>query len=139
MLRPPLDARLSNLCALGRRPDRFTAAVVEDEAAAYTGAALEGLRRAGCVGAMLLCYSDYDPTLRRTAPFDLAPHELSFGLWRADGSPKASAAVVAAFAGAEHCSADYADPWIDIERCDFSRDPGLHLSRLYGRYREAAC
>jgi endo-1,4-beta-mannosidase len=122
----------------GARREGSALLVAEDAAAAYTGAALEGLRRAGCVGAMLWCYSDYGPALQRTPPFDLAPHELTFGLWRADGSPKAAAEVVAAFVGVERCAADYADPWIDIERCDFVHDPGEHLPRLYRRYRDAA-
>jgi len=121
----------------GARGEQSALLIEEDAAAVYTAAALEALRRAGCAGAMLWCYSDYEPALQRTPPFDLAPHELSFGLWRADGSPKASVEAVAAFAGAERCVADYADPWIDIERCDFLRSPGLQLSRLYRRYRDA--
>ena len=90
--------------------------VEEDAAAAYTARALEALRRAGCLGALLWCYSDYDPALWESPPFDLAPHERSFGLWRADGSPKPAVAVVAAFVGAERCTAGHADAWIDIDR-----------------------
>ena len=67
--------------------------------------ALEGLRRAGCLGALLWCYSDYDPALWENPPFDLAPHERTFGLWRADGSPKPAVAAIAAFVGAERCTA----------------------------------
>ena len=89
--------------------------VDEEAAAAYTTVALEGLRRAGCLGAFLWCYSDYDPALRQRPPFDLAPHERTFGLWRVDGSPKPAVAAIAAFAGAERCPAGYADAWIDIE------------------------
>jgi len=122
----------------GVRREQSALLVEEDAAAAYTAAALNALRRAGCAGAMLWCYSDYDPALWRTPPFDLARHERSFGLWRADGSPKPSVDVVAAFVGVERCPADYADPWIDIERCDFVRNPGAHLSRLYRRYRDDA-
>jgi endo-1,4-beta-mannosidase len=122
----------------GARGEQSALLVEEDSAAAYTAAALEALRHAGCVGAMLWCYSDYDPALQRTPPFDHAPHELSFGLWRADGAPKPSAEVVAAFVGAERCAPDYADPWIDIERSDFLLDPGVHLPRLYRRYRDSA-
>jgi endo-1,4-beta-mannosidase len=109
----------------------------EDAAAAYTGRALEALRRAGCLGAMLWCYSDYDRALWTRPPFDLAPHERTFGLWRADGSPKPSVAVVAAFAGAQRCKADTAVEWIDIERDEFLVDPSAHLPRLYRRYRSA--
>ncbi len=97
--------------------------VEEDAAAAYTAAALEALQRSGCLGAMLWCYSDYDPALWESPPFDLAPHERTFGLWRVDGSPKPSVAVVAAFAGAEGCPAGHADAWIDIDRDEFLLDP----------------
>lgn len=110
--------------------------VEEDAAAAYTARALEGLRRAGCLGALLWCYSDYDPALAQSPPFDLAPHELSFGLWRADGSPKPAVAAIAAFVDAERCTAAHADPWIDIDRDEFRRDPQTQLPRLYRRYRE---
>jgi endo-1,4-beta-mannosidase len=110
--------------------------LVEEEAAAeYTTAALEGLRRSGCPGAFLWCFSDYDPALWQQPPFDLAPHERTFGLWRIDGSPKPAVAAVAAFVGAERCSPGYADAWIDIDRDEFRVDPGLQLPRLYRRYR----
>ena len=111
--------------------------VEETAAAAYTAATLEALRRAGCPGAMLWCYSDYDPALWRNPPFDLAPHERTFGHWRVDGSPKPSVAVVAAFAGVERCAAGHADTWIDIDRTEFLRDPGVHLPRLYRRYQSS--
>jgi len=111
--------------------------VEENAAAAYTAAALEALRRAGCPGAMLWCYSDYDPALWRNPPFDLAPHERTFGHWRVDGSPKPSVAVVAAFAGVERCAAGHTDTWIDIDRSEFLRDPGVHLPRLYRRYQSS--
>jgi endo-1,4-beta-mannosidase len=110
--------------------------VEEEVAATYTTAALEGLRRAGCLGAFLWCYSDYDPALWENPPFDLAPHERSFGLWRVDGSPKPAVAAIAAFVGAERCTARYADAWIDIDRDEFRLDPRAQLSRLYRRYRE---
>jgi len=100
--------------------------------------ALAGLRRAGCVGAMLWCYSDYDPALWKSPPFDLAVHERSFGLWRADGSPKPAVDVVAAFVAADRC--DYStgdDSWIDIDRDEFYLAPGAQLARLYRRYRGA--
>ena len=115
-----------------------TPLVEEDAAAAYTATVLEALRRVGCLGAMLWCYSDYDRALWESAPFDLAPHERTFGLWRVDGSPKPSVAVVAAFAGAERCNGEHADEWIDIDRDEFRLDPSAHLSRLYRRYRRAA-
>jgi endo-1,4-beta-mannosidase len=109
--------------------------IEEDAAAAYTATALEALRRAGCLGAMLWCYSDYDPALWSSPPLDLATHERTFGLWRVDGSPKPAVAAVAAFAGAELCAAKLADAWIDIEPREFLLDPREQLPRLYRRYR----
>ena len=108
----------------------------EEAAAVYTTAALEGLRRAGCLGALLWCYSDYDPALWENPPFDLAPHERTFGLWRIDGSPKPAVAAISAFVGAERCTRGHADAWIDIDRDEFLLDPNTQLPRLYRRYRE---
>ena len=88
--------------------------VTEDEAARYTGRVLDGLRLAGCTGAMLWCYGDYDPRIWNDPPLDEAVHERSFGLWRADGSAKPAVGVVGAFAGAT-CSAPPDDGWIDID------------------------
>jgi endo-1,4-beta-mannosidase len=122
-----------------RRGERQRSALLIEEAAAaaYTARALEALRRAGCSGAMLWCYSDYDPALWGRPPLDLAPHERSFGLWRADGSPKPSVAAVAAFAGADRCgSVD--DTWIDLDPDQFYLDPSAELPRLYRRYRARA-
>lgn len=111
--------------------------VEEDAAAAYTTRALEALRRAGCMGAMLWCYSDYEPALWQKPPLDLARHERTFGLWRVDGSPKPSVAAVTAFVGAERCAVEHSDAWIDKERDAFWLDPGGQLPRLYRRYQGA--
>ena len=117
----------------GGRPPALL--VEEDDAAGFTARALEALRRAGCLGAMLWCYSDYDPALWNSPPLDLAPHERTFGLWRVDGSPKPSVAAVAAFVGAERCDVGHSDVWVDVARCEFLRAPRAQLPRLYGRYR----
>ena len=46
--------------------------VSETAAAVYTGRALDGLREAGCTGALLWCFTEYSPTLnaspRSTSP-----------------------------------------------------------------------
>lgn len=111
--------------------------VEEQPAATYTKQALAALRRAGCVGAMLWCYSDYDPAIWETPPLDLATHERSFGLWRADGSPKPSLAAAAALAGADRVKTPDDHKWIDIEPDEFFLDPRAHLPRLYHRYRNS--
>jgi hypothetical protein len=109
--------------------------VDEDDAAAYTERALSELQRAGCVGAMLWCYSDYEPASGGSPPLDLAVHERTFGLWRADGSPKPCVRVVEAFAGARRSPGPRHYPWIDIEAAEFCVEPGLALPRLYELYR----
>lgn len=111
--------------------------VDEDAAAAYTARALEALRRAGCLGAMLWCYSDYSPALWERPPLDRARHERTFGLWRVDGSAKPSVAVVEAFVGAERCASGGREPWIDIEPDEFWLDPSRQLRRLYRCYQDA--
>jgi endo-1,4-beta-mannosidase len=119
----------------GERPG--SALLIEETAAAaYTAMALAGLRRVGCLGAMLWCYSDYDPALWSSPPLDLAVHERSFGLWRADGSPKPAVAAVAAFVGADRCDTANDDAsWVDIDRDEFYLDPSEQMPRLYRRYR----
>jgi endo-1,4-beta-mannosidase len=93
------------------------------------------LQDAGCAGAMMWCHSDYDSALWERPPLDLAVHERSFGLWRADASPKPSLAAVEAFAGAPRIAAPEDFPWIDLEPEEFLVAPSVHLPRLYRRYR----
>jgi endo-1,4-beta-mannosidase len=111
--------------------------IEEQAAAAYTERALTSLCKAGCAGAMLWCYTDYDAAIWERPPFDQAIHERSFGLWRADGSPKPSLAAVAAFAGATRIDCSDDPGWIDIEPSEFFLNPGKHLRRLYRRYHES--
>ncbi len=108
--------------------------VSEDAAAAYTGLVLDGLREAGASGAMLWCYADYAREMWTEPPLDQGRHERSFGLWRADGSPKPAVAIVTAAAGAPRAAIPD-DRWIDIDRGTFLARPGAELPRLYGRYR----
>jgi hypothetical protein len=115
-------------------PAEGPAIVAEADAATYTEQVLEGLRGAGCVGAMLWCYTDYDRAIWAAPPLDAAAHERAFGLWRADGSPKPVVARIAASAGAPRVSPPPLD-WFDVEPREYWRDPGAHLARLYRRYR----
>ena len=84
---------------------------------------------------MLWCHSDYASALWERPPFDLAVHERSFGLWRADASPKPSLAAVEAFAGAPRIAAPEDFPWIDLDPEEFLAAPSVYLPRLYRRYR----
>lgn len=117
-------------------------ALVEEQAAAsYVERALHALVGCGSTGAMLWCYSDYAEAIWGLPPLDLAIHERSFGLWRADASPKPSALAVEAFAqqgvSTRAASSVTDGSWIDIDADDFYRAPGTELPRLYRRYCEA--
>jgi endo-1,4-beta-mannosidase len=108
--------------------------IEESEAAEYVRRVLFGLRRAGATGAMLWCYSDYDRGTFEQPPLDEAIHERSFGLWRADGTPKTAVDVVRSFAGARRLPPPDAEPWIDIDPEHYWQQPGAELPRLYERY-----
>jgi hypothetical protein len=125
-----------------RSIDASEPALVEEQAAAsYIERALAALLECGSTGALLWCYSDYVEALWGLPPFDLAVHEQTFGLWRADASPKPAVAVVEAFA--KRCASPAADgpladsTWIDVDAAAFYRAPGSELPRLYRRYCEA--
>ncbi|MBW2629965.1 MAG: hypothetical protein JRE45_20460, partial [Deltaproteobacteria bacterium] len=125
-----------------RSIDASSPALVEEQAAAsYIDRALGGLLDCGSTGAMLWCYSDYAEAVWEFPPLDLAVHERSFGLWRADASPKPAVAVVEAFAkrrAAPAADGPIADStWIDVDAAEFYRAPGSELPRLYRRYCEA--
>jgi endo-1,4-beta-mannosidase len=109
--------------------------VCEADAAAYTARALDGLREEGCLGAMLWCYADYDPAIWAVPPLDEAPHERTFGLWHADGTPKPAVDEVTAAAGRIRLEARPPE-WIDVDQDDYWREPATHLARLYARYRD---
>ena len=76
------------------------ACLSEDEMASYCAGVLERLHADGRLGAYWWCWADYADALRAEPPFDRAPHELSFGIVRSDGSEKPVAATLAAFAPA---------------------------------------
>ncbi len=109
----------------------------EQTAAAYTERALGALHRAGCIGAMIWCYSDYEDDIWARPPFDVATHERFFGLWRADGSPKPSLEAVERFSGINRIEPPAVFQWIDIEPGEFYRNPRFQLEHLYRRYRQA--
>ncbi len=110
--------------------------IEETTAAAYTERALTALRGAGCAGAMMWCYTDYDRAVWAKPPFDVAVHERSFGLWRADGSPKPVVAAIQAFDGGARLEITDDHAWVDIHPDEFYSAPMLHLPRLYRRYRQ---
>ena len=111
-----------------------TGLLAEDEAAAYTGRVLEALHRLGFLGALLWCFADYDPALQGEPPFDEAPHEMSFGLWRADRSPKPALSVVRDFGARDRLTPHRDLDWIDVTPEEYLSNPARHLERLYGAF-----
>jgi len=107
----------------------------EDDAARFTREALALLHHFGFAGAVLWCYSDYAPELWDRPPFDEAPHERFFGLWRADGTPKPAVEVIRAWSGLPRRPPHSDFTWIDLAPSDFFAAPRLHLHRLYERFR----
>jgi endo-1,4-beta-mannosidase len=118
-----------------RRPDvaevEGPGLLEEEEAATYTQRVLAALHRLGFLGALLWCYGDYDLALRGEPPFDQAPHEMSFGLWRSDRSPKRALSVVKAFGRRETMESQLDLDWIDVTPDEYLSDPPRHLGRLY--------
>jgi endo-1,4-beta-mannosidase len=112
--------------------------VDEADAARYVGRSLDGLRAAGCIGAFVWCFADYADELADVPPFDLAPHELSFGLWRPDGEPKPAVAQIRERSAAARVRPQDPGAWLDIDRAAFDENRRGQLRRLYARYREAA-
>ncbi|HVS46498.1 MAG TPA: hypothetical protein VMS32_07525 [Verrucomicrobiae bacterium] len=86
---PPAGRSIGNFACLN-----------EDEMAAYATGVLDRLWRGGAIGAMWWCWADYASNLADWPPFDRAPHELRFGILRADGGEKPVAQALARF-GAE--------------------------------------
>ena len=70
----------------------------EHEMATYATAVLERLHAQGRLGGYWWCWADYHDDLQATPPFDRAPHELTFGIVRSDGSAKPVAAALSRFA-----------------------------------------
>lgn len=106
----------------------------EAAAASYTRAALTGIHEAGCTGALLWCYADYDRAIWTEAPLDEAKHERHFGLWHADGTPKPVVAELGAWRDAPRAPVPDA-PWIRLRREEFYLRPLSNLTTLYDAYR----
>jgi endo-1,4-beta-mannosidase len=85
-------------CPPGRdRVDGF-ACLDESELAHYGRGAIDRLHARGALGAFWWCWADYAPDLATLPPFDLARHELRFGVIRSDGTLKPIAQTLAEIA-----------------------------------------
>lgn len=112
-------------------PHGFT----ETEIADFLEATLPKLQESGATGALLWNYSDYLPALAPTPPFDLAPHELAFGIVRSDGSHKPAAKVLSSFARTRPEVSERA-PAFTFDEESYYRSPWANISTLYQAYLE---
>jgi endo-1,4-beta-mannosidase len=104
----------------------------EEEMAVYARKVLDRLQHRGSLGALWWCWADYAAELAASPPFDRAPHELTFGIVRNDGSPKPVARALEAFAK-ESRSVFEAGPPIVEEAAYYAGLPAS-LPRAYEAY-----
>jgi endo-1,4-beta-mannosidase len=110
------------------------ACLSEEEMAVYARRVLERLQARGALGAFWWCWADYARELAQTPPFDNAPHELSFGIVRDDGSEKPVARALASFARERRGLVPPPSPIVD-EATYFAHLPHS-LARAYAAYVE---
>ncbi len=106
----------------------------EAEMAQYATDVLTRLHADGRLGAYWWCWADYIAALDRTPPFDRAPHEMSFGIVRRDGSEKPVAAALAAFARRAPLVLEPHDP--DIFEPAYYADLPQTTHEAYNRFLE---
>ncbi len=112
------------------------ASLNDDEMAAYARGVITRLQARGATGAMWWCWTDYDERLASEPPFDLAPHELRFGLLRSDGSEKPVARALASFAR-ENPKVAKDTAAMSIDENAYYRGLPDSTTRAYARYCEA--
>ncbi len=99
-----------------------------EQAAAYYGEVGAALPRVGAIGALAWCFSDYDPALYDTPPFDAMIHERYFGLTRHDGRPKP---CLDAFLALKGRRVQDPPPVTIAVPPDYYADPARHFRALY--------
>lgn len=116
----------------------------EDDAAQYYAAVLDRLWEVGALGALAWDYADYTSDLWTLPPLDRAIRERTFGIFRADGSPKPAAEVLRRFAAEmkngelEHrlgAQGAKAVP-LDVDAPAYYQSPLQSLGAMYTRYLE---
>jgi endo-1,4-beta-mannosidase len=132
--KPLLFSEFGNpACPSGQTTAGDFACLSEDEMQIYAEGVLNRLHQQGAIGAMWWCWADYDPALADLPPFDLATHELRFGMIRADGSEKPVARALKRVAKAGW-RVQNAPPPIADETTFYESLPG-GIDALYRRYR----
>lgn len=112
------------------------ACLTEQEMEHYAQAVIDRLHADGRLGAYWWCWADYADALHSEPPFDRAPHERSFGIIRADGSPKPVARTLASIAKEGRSVRESADP-VMFEPAYYADLPRT-TGDAYARFREYA-
>lgn len=127
-------------CFLGVEKPQFLTS--EDDQAEYYERVLIRLWQAGAPGALPWIYADYAPELWDKPPLDRARRERTFGLFRADGSPKPAADVIKRFA-ADVASGALAErhgphgsrrPGLEVDPAEYYRQPAQAYAETYQTY-----
>lgn len=118
--------------AAGNQAAAF-ACLNEEEMAHYAYAVTDRLHARGALGAFWWCWADYDRALAGVPPFDDAPHELTFGIVRSDGSDKPVARVLAQIAAQRREVVAPPPPIVTDEAAYFASLPG-GIERAYREY-----
>ena len=111
------------------------ACLTEAEMAEYAYAAIDRLHARGALGAFWWCWADYDLALATLPPFDLATHELRFGIMRADRTLKPVAGTLARLAGEARHVLEAAPQPIATEDAYYAALPG-GIGAAYREYCE---
>jgi len=98
---------------LADAPTASFACLTEREMSTYAATVLDKLQRSGALGAFWWCWADYASGIAHLPPFDKAPHELTFGIVRNDGSEKPVAAALKSFAAEQRPIVDPPAPIVD--------------------------
>ena len=109
----------------------------EEEAAGFFSSALDRLREAGIMGALVSFFTDYETVLWEMPPLDTDLPGRHLGIYRRDRSPKDHQSVLLQHSGRRRRPFPGEPPsWIDISPEEYEENPKLHIRRLYRNYRD---
>lgn len=97
---PNMPGETHRIIARSSRGVREVQVVDEVEAGKFVRNVLPIAKEAGAVGALIWCYTDYDPSLYGEYHFVAHPHERYFGIFGADGRLKPTGEAMRDFAKA---------------------------------------
>jgi endo-1,4-beta-mannosidase len=112
------------------------ACLTPDEMSAYCSSVLARLLAAGHRGAYWWCWADYADALAGEPPFDRAPHEMSFGIVRSDGTEKPVAQALRAFAAERHEIVDAPRDEAGVSETEYYRGLPHATAAAYARFVE---